>query len=301
MAQLHVQRRTVTTERIIAAACWWSASPRPRSGVSHVAMLELVERMHHCRPGRPRSSLSRQLQPLWRTGLRAAGEGGRGRCSPTAARGSRPMPDAECAMECAIGLVTTWHTLARPGTTAPPPSRHKLRHVAHLGTFWHNVARPGTTPCCLFESCRAYHFFARMRARIGGFEKWGFRVCNRVCNCPGHNLARPGTAWHDLARVVGGSCRADSAEPTSPRTGRRGVEPWRGHRWPTLARVAAKRREGVAVGAQGARRACGAVTRAPGRGDAGQAVAAADASFCVRSLTSSRGTRSGHQPAQARR
>src|SRR5262249_30293692 len=117
--------------------------------------------------------------------------------------GRRP----ECAMECAIGLVTRGHNLARPGTTAVPPSRHKLRHVAHLGTTWHDVAQPGTTPRRVFESCRAYHFFRRIRGRNGGLERWGLGVCNPVCNGPGHNLARPGTTWHDLAQVAGGRCR----------------------------------------------------------------------------------------------
>src|SRR5262249_4839206 len=40
-----------------------------------------------------------------------------------------------------------------------------------------------------------------------GLERWGLGVCNPVCNGPGHNLARPGTTWHDLAQVAGGRCR----------------------------------------------------------------------------------------------
>src|SRR5262249_58705195 len=52
------------------------------------------------------------------------------------------LPNRECAMECAIGLVTTWHSLARPGTTATLESRHKLARVAHLGTTQHTPAQP---------------------------------------------------------------------------------------------------------------------------------------------------------------
>ena len=39
---------------------------------------------------------------------------------------------------------------------------------------------------------------------MGGFERAGVRVCNGVCNGFGHNVAQPGTDWHNLAQVAGG-------------------------------------------------------------------------------------------------
>jgi hypothetical protein len=48
---------------------------------------------------------------------------------------------------------------------------------------------------------------------------WGVRVCNGVCNGLGHNVARVGTVWHNVAqfggakrwRLQGESCRSYSA------------------------------------------------------------------------------------------
>ena len=36
-------------------------------------------------------------------------------------------------------------------------------------------------------------------------------VCNTVCNAVGHNLARPGTTWHDLAQRDGAAGRNNPA------------------------------------------------------------------------------------------
>jgi len=77
-----------------------------------------------------------------------------------------------------MAAVTTWHDLARRGTTARRARRHKLARVALLGTSWRNVARAGTTADRVFDSCTAHHSSLR-RARtcvnppLGGPSKIG--------------------------------------------------------------------------------------------------------------------------------
>ena len=62
----------------------------------------------------------------------------------------------------------------------------------------------GTTRGSVFESCRAYFGWWRSVGSRGDFERLGVRVCNGVCNGFGHNVAQPGTDWHNLAQVAGG-------------------------------------------------------------------------------------------------
>ena len=61
------------------------------------------------------------------------------------------------------------------------------------------MAQPGTIGGCVFESCRAYHLWWRWVGSIGGFDERGVRVCNGL----GHNVARVGTVWHNLAQRFG--------------------------------------------------------------------------------------------------
>lgn len=58
-------------------------------------------------------------------------------------------------------------------------------------------------PQCRFESCRAYHSPCRSTASTGGFGERRVRVCNGVCDGLGHNVARVGMVWHNLAQRFG--------------------------------------------------------------------------------------------------
>jgi hypothetical protein len=130
-------------------------------------------------------------------------DSGRFRCPLSAAEKLRTRTEPECATECAMAAVTTWHDLAQPGTTAGPPKRRNSRPVAHIGTTWHNVARPGTTIGSRFESCRTHFAPPRTRARNGHLRaisisrtasvQWSVQLAWSHGGTTWHNVARPGT------------------------------------------------------------------------------------------------------------
>ena len=111
---------------------------------------------------------------------------------------SRNQP--ECAIECAIAAVTSWHDLAQPGTTAGPPKCRNSRPVAHMGTTWHNVARPGTTTGSRFESCRTQHTPPRTRPRNGQLDAISISGTASVQRSVQLAWSHGGTSWHDVAR-----------------------------------------------------------------------------------------------------
>ena len=111
---------------------------------------------------------------------------------------SRNQP--ECAIECAIAAVTSWHDLAQPGTTAGPPKCRNSRPVAHMGTTWHNVARPGTTTGSRFESCRTQHTPPRTRPRNGQLDAISISGTASVQRSVQLAWSHGGTSWHDVAQ-----------------------------------------------------------------------------------------------------
>ena len=91
---------------------------------------------------------------------------------------------------------TTWHDRAPP-MLAHPPTRGADGHIlTHDCSPWHDPALRLRVPQGLFFRPPEFCLYSPIR---GGWGLGRGRVCNGVCNGRGHNGARGGTAWHDLA------------------------------------------------------------------------------------------------------
>ena len=122
----------------------------------------------------------------------------RQRARPPDVACSRSITTSQCAIQCAPASVTTWHDLARGGTTAARPRHHKFGHVALMGTCWRNVARPGTASGPPFESCTAHH---SLRGRIAERTRFSGVSGPRGTECAMQCAMGAVTSWHRVARA----------------------------------------------------------------------------------------------------